>query len=524
MSDLWDYLILTASNNLQAAAYETQLRMRRSAGHLTGVRNALVVADLDGRRIGSGASTLDCLLRVVNAERRGTESARDTLSRLRILIVHAGGDSRRLPAYGPAGKIFVPLPGPGRDGIPATLFDRLTPSYLSLAGHPAARGQVVVTAGDALILFDPASLRVPPDGFTMAGCLASPDEAARHGVFCVRGGDELRLYLQKPSIEVQRSTGALGPEGRSILDIGVMSFDAEAGGAMLSAFGIRPSTDGRLEWAPEMRARILSKGADLYREVCCAMGTDATLEHYIGSARSSGSKWADDEFAALFPGLRGFPVYVRVVPSCRFLHFGSTRQLVPSGEALAGSDRLSLNNRLGAGGRIDGSGYWVEGCRIEAPVECGGDNVLIGVDVSRPLGLPVGACLDVLAGRTRSGARVWFVRPHGVDDTFKHSTEKGGTFCGLPLPRWLELAGSSAADVWDEATAEADPTLWNARVFPAVGHPEGYADWLWFFDPSSASSAQRSAFRSADRYSAAEIAVLAEQDAFHARRLRLARE
>src|ERR1041385_8707662 len=140
----WDYLILTASNAEQARAYEHQLRLRRDLGHLTRVREAMVVADPDGKRGGSGGSTLFSLAAVLKREPR--------LEGLRILIVHAGGDSRRLPAYSPCGKIFVPVPGRSHSALGLTLFDRLVPTYLGLE-----TGRIVVATGDALLQFDPES-------------------------------------------------------------------------------------------------------------------------------------------------------------------------------------------------------------------------------------------------------------------------------------------------------------------------------------------------------------------------------
>ena len=38
LSEPWDYLIVTASNDAQAAAYERQLALRRELGMLAGVR------------------------------------------------------------------------------------------------------------------------------------------------------------------------------------------------------------------------------------------------------------------------------------------------------------------------------------------------------------------------------------------------------------------------------------------------------------------------------------------------------
>src|SRR6185312_14751997 len=103
---------------------ETQLRLRRELGLLPRVRQALVIPDPGGRRAGSGGSTLHCL--------RAIRKRESQLEGLRILIVHAGGDSRRLPAYSPCGKIFVPVPGESHSALGLTLFDRLAPTYLGL--------------------------------------------------------------------------------------------------------------------------------------------------------------------------------------------------------------------------------------------------------------------------------------------------------------------------------------------------------------------------------------------------------
>jgi fucokinase len=118
MPQPWDYLVVTASNAAQADSYERQLLLRREMGLLPRAREVLVMPDPGGRRAGSGGSTLFCLAHIINQQHSreaGTSANQalpeDVLRRLRILIIHAGGDSKRLPAYGPCGKLFVPLPG-----------------------------------------------------------------------------------------------------------------------------------------------------------------------------------------------------------------------------------------------------------------------------------------------------------------------------------------------------------------------------------------------------------------------------
>jgi fucokinase len=522
----WDYLVLTASNAAQAEAYEIQLQMRRERGMLPQVREVLVVPDLQDRRIGSGGSTLLCLVRILNRERRRGRlgDAAAILRELRILIVHAGGDSRRLPAYAPCGKIFVPLPADSGAPLPVTLFDRLAPDFLALPPGLPGAGQVLVAAGDALIRFDAGQVRFSQPGLIALGCYATPEEASRHGVFCIGKGGAVSLYLQKPAVAEQQRMGAINPSGQAALDVAMMSLDAGAASALLQAFGVERAADGDFDFSPEALGRMFSHGIDLYREICCALGSAATFEHYLHSARSSGSRWTEEALRGVFPVLQRVPLYVQLVPSCRFLHFGSTRQLIESGLALVAEDRgaapsstlLTVNSLISPSAQVHGRDAWLEGCRIAADLQLAGQNVLVGVDVDALLSLPPGTCLEVLPGRNRAGQDVWFVRCYGVRDSFKD-----GLFCGHPLLDWLRAAGLDATEVWPEATGPAEPILWNARIFPAVAEPAAFRSWLWMCAPESASAADMQAFRAADRYSAAEIALLANQAAFHSRRLQI---
>jgi fucokinase len=453
------------------------------------------------------------------------------LGRLRILIIHAGGDSRRLPAYGPCGKIFVPLPGESGGSVPAALFDRLAPEFLCLPGAP---GQVLVAAGDALTRFDARDVAFDRPGLTALACYATPEEASRHGVFCPGPDGTVSLYLQKPSLALQQAANAVNGDGLTPLDIGVMSLDASASAALLAAFGVGlaqddapdDAQDGALAFDPISRERLLRLGVDLYREICCAMGTAATPEHYIRSTGSSGSKWTPEQLGALFPALHAIPFHVAVVAECRFLHFGSSRQLIESGLELLAlesgtppvSTVLTVNSSVTPPGLIRGQTSWVEGCRVQATLDLEGRNLVAGVDVETPLTLPPGACLEVLNGRDRSGASVWFVRCYGVGDTFKHSIAEGGEFCGRGLMDWLASVGVAPDTVWPETREAAGRSLWNARVFVAMQSPAEFVDWLWMYAPELATSVQLEAYRKAERYSAAEIALLTDQDDFHARR------
>ncbi len=177
-------------------------------------------------------------------------------------------------------------------------------------------------------------------------------------------------------------------------------------------------------------------GIDLYREICCALGTEATAEHHRASSIASGSRWTGGKLANIFRMLNQVSLSTIVVPQCRFLHFGATLQLITSGLLLSDHDdpwppryttlmswierdlttlipwierHLSANNRITAEGRILGKVGWVEGCRLSAPLRLAGMNIVVGVNIDEPLDLPAGACLDVIAGKTRVDRQVWFV-------------------------------------------------------------------------------------------------------------------
>ena len=167
-----------------------------------------------------------------------------------------------------------------------------------------------------------------------------------------------------------------------------MSFDAAAATAMLRAFDVQPDKAGP-RFSPAMESLVLDQGLDLYREICCALGSEATAEHHRASCAASGSSWSAAQLAGAYAVFSQIPLSAQVLPQCEFLHFGTTRQLITSGlELLEHDDRLpgpetclSLNNHLTGEGRILGGSSWVEGCRLAAPLTLAGQNVVVGVDV-----------------------------------------------------------------------------------------------------------------------------------------------
>ncbi len=529
----WDYLVVTASNEDQASAYRSQLELRKKLGFIPQVREVLAISDPEDKRIGSGGSTICCLLKILSRELAGKASQlkdpsawQETLAGLRILIIHAGGDSKRIPAYGPCGKVLIPVPGESDRALGLTLLDRELPVYLSLPPASPGRGQIVVTTGDVLLTFDGGEVKLSSSGITGLGCYAVPELAKDHGVFCLDSSGNVRLFLQKPSVVEQTEKRAVLSHGLAVLDIGVMSLDARAALDLIQTFEIRLSAEGELVWAGGLSEAVKKSGLDFYREICCALGREANFADYLKSVRRSGSTLEERYLRRIFETLSGISFSVSVVPRCGFLHFGTSRQLLRSGKDLLSQDSgappstscLSMNNDISGEDCIIGANSWVEGCRIRSALTLGGENVVIGIDVDEAIAFPEKTVVDVLKGKDRTGGEVWFVRCYGIDDVFNRSISEGASLANLPLADWLHSIGASEEDIWDGEAAPEERQVWHGRIFPSVSRPQDSRDWLWMVDPAKATPQQKKRWLEADRYSFAEMAVLVSQEEFHRRR------
>lgn len=115
----WDYIILTASNENQAVGYRSQIESRRDV--LPPETHFAVIPDEGNVRVGSGGATLSVLRYIYKREEelKGVGSFKG----LRILVIHSGGDSKRVPSYSALGKLFSPVPHKLPNGKSSTLFD-----------------------------------------------------------------------------------------------------------------------------------------------------------------------------------------------------------------------------------------------------------------------------------------------------------------------------------------------------------------------------------------------------------------
>ena len=66
-------------------------------------------SDPRDKKLGSGGGTAWLLKENKEYEDAGSDVF-EWLSREKRILIHAGGQSRRLPAYAPTGKVFIPIP------------------------------------------------------------------------------------------------------------------------------------------------------------------------------------------------------------------------------------------------------------------------------------------------------------------------------------------------------------------------------------------------------------------------------
>lgn len=538
----WDWLIVTASNDLQAAAYRSLLKAREGSPLLASFERWQVVPDPAGQRVGSGGSTVFCLMEIASKIMQEAffpvdswEKLGDLLSSQRVMIIHAGGDSRRLPAYAPCGKLFVPIPNcheviEEASGYSFSLFDRLLSDLAQLPGGKEGQGQYLVVSGDALLLYNPNEIRFDFPGLTAVGVSRPLNECLRHGVLCADADARVRFYLQKPTRQLMESSGALLNSNQGLLDAGLMSFDAQFAIKLMQSLEIQFSSEKKLKWNNSFLSLTMEKGLDFYREICCALGTESSFGHYLHSVRQSGSFWPEAELDSLYRGLKDLPFYCQIVSWCDFLHFGASAQLISSAQSLIvwnsktkeeASREFVINSRLRSSDLLVGKSYWIEGCQIEDQLLLEGENVLTGLTIQKAQRFPLGCCLDISEGVQPNGSSCWFIRPYGINDSFKESLKGKGTFCNLLLKEWLAKSEIEPEWVWDNFEEEEKCTLWNARLFPALGNPADYQDWLWYYEPEKAHNNPSliDRFLNTPRYDCSTIARLVDLDKFHVRRL-----
>ncbi len=518
-----DWLVVTASNRAQARAYRAQIQARRGRHPFPVPARVLVIPDPRGRRAGSGGSTLWvllCLARNLLRRRPDAPSIRSLFEKQRILIIHSGGDSRRLCSYAAQGKVFLPLPCTTADGAPAALFDLIVSGLASLSAP--AQGQVLIAAGDVLLTFAPEAVRFDRPGVTGVAYPGTIERGSRHGVYVADRGGRVLDFLQKPDEATALARGAVDEAGRVLVDTGLLSLDPESVALWLKAAGARLA-GGRLSIARGLLDDLLrgvGPPLDLYEQWLMAFVPALDEEAYVRAALArtrSGARWNRTRLVALHRSLHRQPFQVNILPFCDFFHVGTTRELLSNvgtlnrtarAHGFANFDQSYVAARASVEGAFvynsvlesaqinAGPGVLLESVRTEQAVDLPRSNVVVGWphEASTALRLPEGwgaVCLPVRAAtarRTRAGRKrpapqdSWAVVLFGIADDFKTPAGEGGTFGNRPLLEFLGSTGLSESSLWP-GIDPARRTLWNARLW-SVGEIDGVLEaTLWMCGP-----------------------------------------
>ena len=293
---VWDYVFLTASNSHQAEGFRAQLEARRA--FLPERTVFEVVPDEGGVRRGSGGATLS-VLRVI----REKESS---FTGKRILVIHSGGDSRRIPQYSALGKLFSPVPHELPDGRPSTLFDEFMIAMSAVPGR--MREGMLLLSGDVLLLFNPLLSDYSGHGAAAISFKENVSTGKDHGVF-LRGEDgTVRAFLHKQSEETLTASGAVNSRGEVDIDTGAVIFGAD----MLQSLYDLISRNGQTD-EENYSALVNDKvRLSLYGDFLYCLASDSTLEQYYrekpeGDFCTELLKAREQVWAALRP-YRLFPV------------------------------------------------------------------------------------------------------------------------------------------------------------------------------------------------------------------------
>ncbi len=472
----WDAVIITASSERQAELYRNEIQRRRLSGILPNDTQFLVVPDPADRRVGSGGATINAL---------GVIAKDLAWWRMhRVLLVHSGGDSRRLPQYSPIGKLFGVLPSRTQPKGTTTVFDETMSLSATWADH--VPNGLLVASGDVILRFDPSHVQWDRPGVTGVAMRLDLETGSHHGVYVVGDDEQVYTFLQKPTAMEVRSAGGLLDGERAAVDIGLLRFDAELTVAMTELAGITNP--------PQI---------DLYDQI--TRGLTGQWKPEIDSGI-----FLRELAQVLRPSDRPVAFHCAVVDG-EFIHAGTTRSF----RSLAAGSGGILDSVVRGECKIGHEAVVLE-CDLRGPVLASRGAILHGLaGLEGPVEVPEDTVVHQLPvdGPDRTG---WVIRAYGVEDDPKQ-TLKSSTWFNRPIHESLRRLGMHAEEVW---TSDEEPTLWNAALFPITTPDEAWMCARWMMGYASGYDLSR--WHAARRLSLAESARYADGKALaEARSFRL---
>ena len=173
---------------------------------VTGLNREEYFATCDpvGHRLGSGGGTTWLLEEACRAE--AASSFDEWLSSEKRILIHAGGQSKRLPSYAVSGKVLMPLPvfrWERGQKLSQNLLSVQLPLYEKMMAMAPENIHTMVVSGDVLIRATQPLQPIPEADVVCYGLWLDASIAKNHGVFVSsrQTPSVLKQMLQKPSVQ-----------------------------------------------------------------------------------------------------------------------------------------------------------------------------------------------------------------------------------------------------------------------------------------------------------------------------------
>lgn len=441
----WDYVILTASNTKQAEGFRRQLAER--ADRLPPYTHFAVVSDRDEKRVGSGGATLEVLKYLHDRE--------GGFANLRVLVIHSGGDSKRVPQYSALGKLFSPVPHRLPNGHNSTLFDEFLISMSSVPGR--IRSGMVLLSGDVLLLLNPLQIDYNHRGAAAISFKESVHTGRNHGVYVIGEDGNVQCCLQKRTVDELYAAGAVNESGQIDIDTGALIFSTD----MMKALYTLVDTEEGYDQLVNERTRL-----SLYADFLYPLATDSSLERFY--AETPEGVFCPELMEArkkVWDILRPYRMKLLRLAPAKFIHFGTTREIlalmcggVEQYRVLGWSGNVGSSiqnetagyNSVLSSQAVIGTGCYLEVSYVHSRAKVGRGCVLSFVDIHDEV-IPDHVVLHGL--KQLNGKFV--VRIFGTGDNPKENL-----LFGLDLD---DIAKFTGTDLWE---AGEPHSLWTARLYP----------------------------------------------------------